>query len=148
MADTFHLLVPTTTPASNCVTVGTHRWHVVSGKSWLAEDKTRNYICVSYAWGDDKMGNDLHGGKNEMSIRTKQVLETATQTIHEATAVWIDAYCLPPRGDPSRSLSLERMGDFYAGSAKVVVVLSKESGSFLKLAKNGIKKRETQMGIS
>ena len=63
-------------------------WHIVDGKSWLEGDKARNYICISYAWEDSKTLNDVYGGKNEMSIRTKQILETVNQTIggDEATA--------------------------------------------------------------
>jgi hypothetical protein len=87
----------------------------------------------------------MYGAGNRMSSRTRSVLQTAIQTLDadETTAVWIDAYCLPPRGDPSRTLCIDRMGDIYASASKVVVVLSGESKSFLELAKAGIKGQAT-----
>ena len=87
----------------------------------------------------------MYGAGNRMSSRTRHVLQTAIRTLDadETTAVWIDAYCLPPRGDPSRTLCIDRMGDIYASASKVVVVLSGESKSFLEMAKAGIKGQAT-----
>jgi hypothetical protein len=144
MRETLRLLVPTKgPPSSNCIILAGVPWHVESGKQWLESE--RGYICVSYAWGNDTMPNDMYGGGNLMSSRTKSVLQTAIETLaaDETTAVWIDAYCLPPRGDPSRTLCIDRMGDIYASASKVVVVLSGESKSFLEMAKAGIKGQAT-----
>lgn len=79
-----------------------------------------------------------------MSARTMDVLQTTIQALQneaDVLAIWIDAFCLPPRGDPSRTISIDKMGDIYCDASKVVVVLSKESERFLRLAKIGISGR-------
>ena len=102
---------------------------------------TEPYVCVSYAWGDEKafIPNILFGGTNKMSPRVFPILETVRNTIDEDWPVWLDAFCLPPRGHPNRIESLEEMGDIYAKATKVVVVLSEECRDLLKLARLGKK---------
>jgi len=70
-----------------------------------------------------------------------KLLETAVRVIRreENLAMWIDACCLLPRGEPSGKQAVDEMGGVYAGVAKVVVVLSKESEAILKMAKKIIK---------
>ena len=111
------------------------RWEIVNASSLPT---ILPYICISYAWGDNPIPNPVFGGPNLMSARTISVLQTALHALPDAAAIWIDSFCLPPRGDPSRTDSLDRMGDIFEKASKVVVVLSEESYSFLKLAKVGI----------
>src|SRR5579859_4534874 len=99
------LLVPSrdSSPRERSIDVDGRRWVLVGGES-LQPDHA--YVCVSYAWGDKRVPNALHGGTNLMSARTMDVLQTAIRTLQNGAdilAIWIDAFCLPPRGDPSRT---------------------------------------------
>ena len=110
---------------------------MMAGGGKLSMPTILPYICISYAWGDNSITNPVFDGPHLMSARTIGVLQTALHALPDAAAIWIYSFCLPPRGDPSRTNSLDRMGDIYEKASKVVV-LSEESCSFLKLAKVGI----------
>src|SRR5579859_1778950 len=116
------------------ITVDGVPWHVIDGSKWLEEGNT--YACISYAWGNKTVPNPIYGGSNIMSIRTMSVLETAIRTLIDASpiAIWIDAFCLPPRGDPTRTQGIDEMGKVYSAALKVIVVLSETSKPFLQLA--------------
>src|SRR5277367_690560 len=88
------------------------RWKVVNASSLPTKPA---YICISYAWGEKTIPNPRHGDPNLMSARTISVLQTTPHALPEEKdpAIWIDSFCLPPRGDPSRTDCLDRMGDIY-----------------------------------
>lgn len=131
------LLVPNDNPTSEpTIQLNGRHWEVIE----VVEVESPSYVCITYAWGHNVTTNVLYGGSNLMSSRIISVLETAIQALEDPNpALWIDAFCLPPRGDPLRHDAIDQMGDIYLGASKVIVVLSKDSGAFLKIAKHGIK---------
>ena len=141
MSVALHLLTPIPQAVSHySIDINGQTWRLVDANE-LPQD-AKSYVCVSYAWGDAEtfVPNILFGGDNKMSPRTSTVLETVQSVIgHQNTAIWIDAFCLPPRGDPHRSRSLDEMGNIYANASKVVVVLSQNSRALLELAKDSTK---------
>lgn len=134
------LLVPGNVdlPSYGQVNIGNVRWKVVNGDKWVQEGK--KYIAISYAWGDHKVPNTLYGGANIMSSRTMNILKVAIRRIkgHSDLGIYLDAFCLPPRGDPSRAEGIDEMSHVYNNASQVLVVLSNDSAPFLKLAKLGI----------
>jgi hypothetical protein len=105
------LLVPEDVdlPSYGQVNIGNDVWKVIKGDRWVQDGK--QYICISYAWGNEKVPNTLYGGANIMSSRTMNVLNVALRTLkgQEHLAIYLDAFCLPPRGDPSRSEGIDEM---------------------------------------
>jgi hypothetical protein len=140
------LLVPADIdlPSYGQVSSETRVWKVIAGDAWVQEGK--KYVCVSYAWGTQKVPNTLYGGANIMSSRTLAILNTVVHILRDAKdiAIYLDAFCLPPRGDPSRAESIDEMSHVYSNASEVIVVLSHESTAFLKsVASTGIRGQAT-----
>jgi len=111
----------------------------IKGRTWRLEkdilqrtkdpEQIRPFTCISYVWGSGRRSNPFYPTK-EMSDRTLAALELAMQ-ISDATAFWIDAFCIPPY-HPAKRATLESMGFIYSLATEVIVSLSSSTGQVLK----------------
>lgn len=129
----FRLLVP----ASATDAVGAPRINLL-GRPWVIAERAEipgqgdglPYTCVSYAWGAGRVPSPFDPLET-MSDRTVRVIE-ATLRACPATALWVDALCVPARG-LERTICLRNMGAIYAGAQRVVVVLSEAGAALVEL---------------
>ncbi|CAL1698125.1 unnamed protein product [Somion occarium] len=87
------------------------------------------YVCVSYVWGKDTMPNlNPFHPDIPMSSRTHSVVCATVRSIRPS-AIWVDAFCIPPSPVVTRRATLESMGYIYGHAKCVVAVLSPHSFS-------------------
>ena len=86
------------------------------------------FICISYVWGGGREENPFYQDK-EMSDRTLPALEAAMR-VSDASAYWIDAFCIPPEY-PQKRIVLESMGFIYSLATEVIVSLGSSNGTVL-----------------
>jgi Heterokaryon incompatibility protein (HET) len=106
------------------------------------------YVCVSYAWENLSIKHPFDENKN-ISNRTLSVLQTACysyqqllnineKNIEFTDKIWIDSICIPSN-NAENDLHYFLMGEIYAKSSIVFVILSKELETVLYKVRNEIK---------
>ncbi len=128
----FRLLLPVDAAASSAeptIEFAGSRWLLSEGSELPARDEAPDYTCVSYAWGEGRTPHPMDPERS-MSDRTLAVVETVVRSAPQR-ALWVDAFCVPAEG-AERVACLRRMGEIYAGSSAVAVVLSERSGVVLE----------------
>lgn len=104
------------------------------------------YICISYAW-ENISSNHPYYENIKISDRTLGVLQTAYSSYDNISdkereitidKMWIDSLCIPiNKTDAEFHYSL--MGEIYANSSLVFVILSKKMESVLHKIRNSIR---------
>lgn len=109
-------------------------------KEQFAEDSTKEFEALSYAWGSTKKLVDVYVG--ETGCQTIQVTRNLADALpylrhqEKPRVLWIDAICVNQQDLGERSSQVKRMPDIYSKATRVVWLglESKDSALALKCA--------------
>lgn len=125
-----------------------HDFEIVNSNHHFSMEK---YICVSYAW-ENISTKHPYNDNIKISDRTLAVIQTAYYSYQQllknkvkdivvTDKIWIDSICIPSNRDESE-IYYNLMGEIYAKSSVVIVVLSKELENVLNKFRNSIQLSE------